>query len=112
MGKYRKEKFNDLIRDEVGQILLQELDPDSDALVTVTRAIVSEDSHHAKVYVSVLPADQGEETLDQIKKQVYFFQQILNKKLRMRPIPKIYFVLDRTEEEAAKIEKILGKTKD
>lgn len=110
MGHYRKEKINDLLRDEVGQILLKELDLDSDALVTVTRAIVSEDGFHAKVYVSVLPADQGEEALEQIKERVYFFQQILNKKLRMRPIPKIYFVLDRTEEEAAKIEKILEKT--
>src|SRR3989338_5382486 len=78
MGHYRKEKVNDLIRDEVGQILLKELDVDNDALVTVARAIVSEDGYHAKVYVSVLPDSFSEEAMEGIKEQVYFFQQILN----------------------------------
>lgn len=111
MSKYRKEKISDLIRDEVGQILHQELDLEVDALVTVTRAIVSEDLQHAKVYISVLPSQFAEEVMLAIQEQVYHFQQILNRQLRMRPIPKIYFVLDRTEEEAAKVEKIIEKTK-
>lgn len=110
MSKYRREKINDLLRDEVGKILLRELDLEVEALVTVTRAIVSEDLQHVKVYLSVFPSKFVGEVMEQIKKQIYFFQQILNDKLRMRPIPKIFFVTDRTEEKAAKVEKIIEKT--
>lgn len=107
----RLEKINDLVRDEIGKIFHRELDLEKDVLVTVLRAIVSEDLLHAKIYVSVLPSSLAEEILAEIKKQVYYFQQILNKRLRMRPVPKVFFVLDRTEEEAAKIEKLIEESK-
>ncbi|MDO8494902.1 MAG: 30S ribosome-binding factor RbfA [bacterium] len=112
MGTYRQEKISELLREEIGKILLRELDFDADAIVTVTRAIVSEDRNHAKIYVSVLPSQFAEEAMEAIKKQVYFLQQALNKKMRIRPVPRIAFVLDRTEEEAARIEKIIDETKE
>lgn len=111
MSKYRKEKIGNLVRDEVGQILLRELDLEEEALVTVTQATVSDDLLHAKVYISVLPSQFAEGVMEQIREQIYHFQQILNNKLRMRPIPKIFFVLDRTEEEAAKIERLIEENK-
>jgi len=109
MSKFRQEKMSGLIRDEVGAILLKELDLSIDAMVTVTRAIVSEDLMHARVYVSVLPDQLGKVALDEITKNIYHFQQLLNKKLRIRPIPKLYFVLDESEAEAAKIEKLVSE---
>lgn len=111
MSKYRKERIGDLLRDEMGQILHQELDLEIGTLATVTRVVVSEDLQHAKVYVSIFPSSLAEEVWKEIQKQVYYFQQILNKRLRMRPIPKIYFVLDRTEEEASKVEKLIEEGK-
>lgn len=111
MTVYRREKINDLIRDEVGKILHRDLDLDVDALVTVTKAVTSEDLNHVKVFVSVFPSQFAEEALKQINKNIYFFQQQLNKNLKMHPVPKLYFVLDLTEERAAKIEKLAGEIK-
>ena len=108
---HRKEKIGDLIRDEVGKILHRELDLDFEALVTVTRVVISEDHNHARVYVSVFPLEFGQQALESINRSIYFFQQTLNKKLRMRPVPKLFFVLDETEERAAKIEKLVGEVK-
>jgi len=75
----RHRKINDLLRDEVGAILLHELDLDFDALVTVTRVTVSEDLNNAKVLVSVLPDKFTSIVLAEIKKNVYAFQQLLNR---------------------------------
>ncbi|MBI2057904.1 MAG: 30S ribosome-binding factor RbfA [Candidatus Yanofskybacteria bacterium] len=112
MSLYRKEKIGDLVRDEVGKILHRELDLDFEALVTVTRVVISEDHNHARVYVSVFPLDVAKEVLENINRNIYFFQQTLNKKLQMRPVPKLFFVLDETEERAAKIEKLVEKVKN
>lgn len=101
--RHRKEKVNQLIGEEVSKILQRELEVDNQALVTVTRAIVSKDLQQAKVYLSISPFHLAKEILPEIKRQIYHFQQILNQRLRMHPVPKISFILDSTEEKAAKI---------
>jgi len=105
--KYRNEKVSALVRDEIGAILLHELDLTVDALVTVTRAVLSEDGAHVRVFVSVLPENLAEIVLKEITKNIYNYQQLLNKQLRIRPVPKMYFVVDDTEAEASKIEKLI-----
>ena len=106
-NKYRNEKVSALVRDEIGAILLHELDLTVDALVTVTRAVLSEDGAHVRVFVSVLPENLGEIVLKEITQNIYNYQQLLNKQLRIRPVPKMYFVIDDTEAEASKIEKLI-----
>src|SRR3989344_2482963 len=76
---HRREKINELIRDEVGKILHRELDLNFEALVTVTRAVVSDDQNHVRVYVSVFPSNVAQEALQSINRNIYFFQQTLNK---------------------------------
>ena len=105
--KYRNEKVSALVRDEIGAILLHELDLTVDALVTVTRAVLSEDGAHVRVFVSVLPENLAEIVLKEIMQNIYNYQQLLNKQLRIRPVPKMYFVVDDTEAEASKIEKLI-----
>jgi len=109
---YRKEKISHLIRDEVGKIIHENLDMDNDAIVTVMRAIVSDDLNHVRIFISVFPSQFGEKVLDAINKNIYFLQQILNKKLKIHPVPKMFFVIDTTEERAAKVEKVIEKVKE
>ena len=109
---HRREKISHLIRDEVGKIIHENLDMDNDAVVTIMRAIVSEDLNHVRIYVSIFPSQFGEEVLKQINRQIYFLQQILNKKLKIHPVPKMFFVIDKTEERAAEVEKVIEKVKE
>ena len=108
---HRREKISHLIRDEVGKIIHENLDMDNDAVVTIMRAIVSEDLNHVRIYVSIFPSQFGEEVLKQINRQIYFLQQILNKKLKIHPVPKMFFVIDKTEERAAEVEKVIEGVK-
>ena len=105
----RLKKLNELLRDEVGKILLTELDKEDDVLVTVTGADISPTLEHATIKISVFPPTKEEELLKKIERQIYQIQQILNKRLSIRPVPKIRFEIDKTEEEAGRIEKLLDE---
>ena len=87
----RLKKLNDLLRDEVAKILLAELEKDDNILVTVTGADASGTLEHATIKISVFPLNKAAEVLKGIGKQIYNIQQLLNKRLAMRPIPKIKF---------------------
>jgi ribosome-binding factor A len=104
----RLKKLNDLLRDEVGKILKKELEFNS-ILVTVVWAIISPTLEHATIWISVLPESKRETVLQKINQKIYHIQQILNKRLAMRPVPKVRFEIDKTEEKAAWIEKLLQK---
>jgi len=107
----RLKKLNDLLRDEAGKILKKELEF-NDVLVTVVRADISPTLEHATIWISVLPESQRENVLQKINQKIYNFQQILNKRLAMHPVPKIRFEIDKTEEAAARIEKLLQKSQN
>lgn len=102
----RLKKLNDLLRDEVGKILKKELELNG-VLVTVVRAEISPTLEHATIWVSAFPESRGEQALREINRNIYSLQQMLNKRLIMRPVPKIRFEIDNTEKEAARIEELI-----
>jgi len=107
----RLKKLNDLLRDEAGKILKKELEF-NDVLVTVVRADISPTLEHATIWISVLPESKRETALQKINQKIYNLQQILNERLAMRPVPKIRFEIDKTEEKAARIEKLLQRSQN
>jgi len=105
-------RINSLIRDELSNILLREVEFPDGVLTTITRVETSEDLFNASVYISVMPDDKKERVFEILNKLVYFIQQKLNKRLRMRPIPKIFFKKERHTAEAARVEELLKKAKE
>jgi ribosome-binding factor A len=104
---HRIARVNEVIKEELGRILLEKEDFGSGVFVTILEADSSLDLQHAKVSVSVLPSKKGQRVLDILNRNIFDIQQELNKKLEMRPVPKIRFVLSEAEKEAEKIERIL-----
>ena len=105
----RIEKVDELIKRELNQILLREVDFPEGAMVTITRADTSGNLMQSKVYISVFPDSKSERVFEILNKLVYFIQQKMNKKLKMRPVPKIIFCEEEKTEEAAKVEEILER---
>lgn len=58
-----------------------------------------------------MPEDNSSFILKFLSRKVYETQQILNKRLKMRPVPRIEWVLETKTVEAQEIEKILDKIK-
>lgn len=106
----RIEKVNELLRQEVSKLLLKEVDF-GDVFVTITSVDTSPNLQQSKIKISILPANKSDEVWDAIKRNIFHIQKALNKKLYMRPVPKIIFEIDKIEAHVQRIEKILGKIK-
>jgi len=107
----RIQRVNQLIKKELSQILLREVDFPKDLLVTITRVETLNDLSEARVFISVMPESQAKRILAILNRQIYQLQQKINKRLRMRPIPKIIFCEEKTTVEAGRIEEILEELK-
>lgn len=110
MSDRRVERLSDLLREEIAKIIDRELELPDNTMLTVTRVAVSPDKHYAAVMISVLGGEH-QKTLEILEKHVYNIQQLLNRRVRMRPVPKIRFVIDENEERREIVEKSLSKLK-
>jgi len=107
----RLDKINELIKKELGELIVRNIDFPEGCLATITDVFVSKDLRHAKVLISAFPADQSEKILNTLSRDKHI-QGELHRKLVMRPLPKIHYALDDTENEAAKIEELLDRIGD
>ena len=111
MTQERALKFDELIKHELGKILFEFLETEPGVLVTITRVATDSDLFHGDVFVSVYPAEKAGGIMEKLTRSVYQIQQMLNKRLRVRPVPKIRFIYDKNPEEAAEVEELLKEIK-
>ena len=105
-------RVNKLIKKELSQILLREVEFPSGVLVTITRVEASSNLGEAKIYVSVMPEHLISRVFQILNRQIYEIQQALNKRLKMRPVPRIRFIQELKAKEAGRIEELLEKIKE
>lgn len=105
---FRLEKVNNLIKRELGNILLKKVDIFPGTLMTLTRVECSSNLFQCKVFISIIPEEKSDDIMKMLDRNIYDIQQIMNKKIHMRPVPKISFVRESKTAEAQKIEKILS----
>ncbi|MFA6146383.1 MAG: 30S ribosome-binding factor RbfA [Patescibacteria group bacterium] len=109
--KQRIEKINELIKREMSQIIVREIEAPDGSLITITRVETSEDLSDAKILISIFPFSHSKKVLFILLKRIGEIQGFLNRRLAMRPLPRIRFVIDETEEKASQIEHVLNKIK-
>ena len=100
-------KINKLLKQEVGKLILEDVDFPVDMVVTVIKADVSADLHYGDIYVSVMPKNREEEAIRILEESVYPMQQKINRKLFMKPVPMIRFRLDFGGDNADRINELL-----
>lgn len=102
-------KINELLKRQLGQLFLKEVEFPKDVLVTITRVETSSDLRVAVVYVSAMPYSASERVQEILSYCIFDLQQEINKRLRTRPIPKIIFREEKEVEQAAVIEELMEK---
>ena len=103
----RIERVNELIKISIAEIIAREVELPPGVFVTVAKVDTTRDLRYAQVFVSVFPENKFGNAIKILSKKIYSLQGALNKKLHMKPLPRIEFVSDHTEAEADKIEKLL-----
>lgn len=105
MQQRRLEKINELVHRFVARLLREELDVD--ALVTVSSVTTSANGQNSAVSVTVFPFEKSAVVLRELGKNIYQFQQKLNRGLNMRPVPKIRFKINESEEKGNEVLRVI-----
>ncbi len=107
----RVERLNEIIKVELGKIILKEIDFPAGTLATITRIDTSPELSNAKVYISIFPESQAPKTMNMLFSQIYFLQQEINHKLQMRPVPRLVFCQEKETILAGRVDELLEKVK-
>src|SRR6476619_4256612 len=110
MKTHRLARVAEAIREVASETMLFELRDPRVKNVTVTRAEVSGDLQHAKVYVSIMGTDKEQQlTLRGLKHAAGFVQSKLAKRLQPRFTPVITFVLDQGVKNSIEITRLINE---
>lgn len=103
--------MNEVMRGVLGRLLEREVQFPDHTLVTITRVESSPDLRSAAVFVTVYPSDasRAREVIGTLARAASAIQRALNRALRMRPVPKIVFKLDRAEAHRERVEELLSE---
>ncbi len=104
-------KINELIKDQLGGIIIRELELPPGSLVTVLKVKTSKDLKYAQAAVSILPDESAEKIVRQLNNRAKIIQRALNEKIVLRSIPKLTFVLDESLKKALEIDALLDRLK-
>jgi ribosome-binding factor A len=110
--KNRVFKVNELIKREVGNLISREIEFPENTLATITRVETSSNLIQSKIYISVIPENQIIKVVQILNQRVFDIQKEIDKRLRMRPVPKIIFAEEKETEKADKVEELLEKIKN
>lgn len=107
MSSLRIEKVNELVRQQLAEIMERELSLKLGVFITIAKVDTSKDLRYTRVFISVFPETEIGYVTETLKKELSGLQKQLFRKLYMKPSPRLSFEIDRTEERADEVEKIL-----
>ena len=110
MSKIRVEKLQELIKQETGNIILRNLKDPRIGFVTVTKVDLSPDLRLARIYVSIMGNDTGGSWRG-LNNSLGYIRRELGHRIRLRYVPDIEFVHDRSLDYSEHIQHLLNETK-
>ncbi len=102
----RHERVSELIRKELGELILRELEFPG-AIMTIVFVDVTKKIDYARVHVSIIPSEKAEEVLRILNRAQRQLQYELLRKINIKPMPEISFIIDHGIERAAHLEKTI-----
>jgi ribosome-binding factor A len=110
MKPHRLARVAEVVREVASETILFEVRDPRVKGVTVTRAEVSGDLQHAKVYVSVMGSDKEQDLcLHGLQHSAGFVQSKLAKRLQTRFTPVIHFILDLGVKKSIEMTRLLNE---
>ena len=106
----RMPKVDDLIQAEVADLLRRHIKHPAlqDVMLSITRVETSPDLQSARVFISVMDdSADAEEIKVALERSEPFFHRELGRRLHMRRIPRVKFILDRSIAEGDRMATLL-----
>jgi ribosome-binding factor A len=108
MKPHRLARVGEVVREVASETILFELRDPRVKGVTVTRAEISGDLQHAKVYVSIMGSDQEQKLcMHGLRHAAGYVQSKLASRLKTRFTPTINFVLDHGVKKSIEMTRLI-----
>jgi ribosome-binding factor A len=110
MKTHRLARVAEVVREVASETILFELRDPRVKMVTVTRAEVSGDLQHAKVYVSIMGSERDQNVcMYGLRRAAGFVQSKLGDRMRSRFVPVIEFVLDKGVKNSLEVTRLINE---
>ena len=102
----RIEKINALIQSLLGELLQKECSFKPGVFATIVKVDTTKDLRYARVFASAFPDTEKDYVLQTLLHEKASLQKLLHKRLSIKILPKISFLLDETESHADEVERL------
>lgn len=110
--KHHRGRLGEVLREEIETLVEGELGDPRIGLVSVTGVQLAEDGRSAQVLVDVEgDDDEAEHSMQGLDAAKAYIRHELADRLRLRRAPELFFRLDRSEREQARVEELLERMK-
>ena len=103
MNDNRNERMQEAVREVAAEFLSRE--SNRDALITVTRAVMSQAGRHCNIFISVLPDSRENQALAFANRNRSEFSEFFKKKVKGMP-PQVEFMLDLGEKNRQRLDEL------
>lgn len=110
MRTNRQRRVAEQLARHISDLIQREIQDPRIGFVTVTRAQMSSDLRHAKVFVSLMGSeDERADSLAGLQSAAGFVRRALGQRMQLRHTPEIRFLADESLDQAMRIESILAE---
>ena len=111
-AKYHRERLGEALREEIETIVEGELGDPRIGLASVTAVELAEDAKSARVMVAVEGSnEEAQRSLEGLTAAAGFIRRQVGDRLKLRRAPELFFQLDRSEKDQARVEELLKRAK-
>jgi len=109
----RYQRVAQAIKEEVSNIIHDELKDPRLGFITVTDVELTEDLRFAKIFFSVLGTkEEQKKSKKALDSALGFVRRLIGERIRLRFVPEIIFREDKSSEYSSKIQKVLDEIKE
>ena len=109
MSTHRGQRINEEVLRAVSEILPTVKDPRVTGMISVLRADVTNDLKYAKIYLSALDEQDKKEVMRGLNSSKGYIRHELGRKVQLRQLPELTFILDDSIAEGSRILDIMDK---
>ena len=95
MGDKKLERFSEVLRKEISDIVAKELANPNIGFITITKVEPTKDFKQAKVFFTTYPEGREEEVKRALESAKGFIGKLLGKRIRAKSVPRLSFEIDR-----------------
>lgn len=104
------QRVNEMLRQQVSEVILFELNDPRARMATITRADVSPDLKQARIFYSVLGSEADRRTMGRLLHDArHHLQSLLLKRLHLKQVPQLKFIFDESVAGSIALSKLIDE---